>query len=59
MTQCSADERCRRRLDGDEPLFLPAAKKQTNPSFPPSANQHHTEGMVLLFGMGFQKARFE
>ena len=35
MIQCNADERCRRRLDGDEPLFLPTAKMQTNPSSPP------------------------
>ena len=34
MVKSNADERCRRRLDGDDPLFLPAAKMQTNPSSP-------------------------
>ena len=46
MVKCNADERCRRRLDGDEPLFLPAAKMQTNPSAPPD----HTKGVGFLFG---------
>ena len=34
MIKCNADERCRRRLDGGEPLFLPTAKMQTSPSAP-------------------------
>ena len=46
MVKCNADERCRRRLDGDEPKFLPAAKIQTNPSSPPDLTC--TEGVVFL-----------
>jgi hypothetical protein len=46
--QCNADERCPRRLDGADPLFLPSAKMQQIWLVPPKIPNVTAFGILLF-----------